>query len=360
MHKQYITTAVAAGLVSLSMTGLADRAAAEDSITIVSGGGAYGAAIEKALQEPFTEETGISVDTDDYDYSLGPIRAQVMADAVHWDVAVVEEHAAIRGCDEGLFVDIDHDDLPAAPDGTSARDDFFEGALPECGVGLVMWSQIYGYDKRRYPDEQPTTLQDFFDLERFPGTRGLLNRARGNLEFALMADGVAPEDVYDVLETSEGIDRAFAVLDDIKAETIFWEAGAQPPLLLADGEVAMTTAWNGRIQVAIDEEDQPFEIVWDGQLYNLDSLVILEGTQKLDAAMQFIHYAARPENLARMPEHIAYGPVRASAQDMVPDDIAVKLPTHPDNMETALAADDDFWAGHGDELEERFSTWMLR
>ncbi len=36
-----------------------------------------------------------------------------------------------------------------------------------------------------------------------------------------------------------GVDRAFAKLDTIKDSVVWWEAGAQPPQLLADGEVVM-------------------------------------------------------------------------------------------------------------------------
>ena len=67
------------------------------------------------------------------------------------------------------------------------------------------------------------------------------------MEFALIADGVPVSKVYDVLGTEEGVARAFAKLDTIKDDVVWWEAGAQPPQLLADGEVVFTTAWNGRV-----------------------------------------------------------------------------------------------------------------
>ena len=70
-----------------------------------------------------------------------------------------------------------------------------------------------------------------------------------------------------MLATPEGVDRAFAKLSEpSKEHVVWWEAGAQPPQLLADGEVAMTTAYNGRIFNAVAGEGKPFEIVWDGQI----------------------------------------------------------------------------------------------
>ena len=121
-------------------------------------------------------------------------------------------------------------------------------------------------------------ITDFFDLAKFPGKRGLRKDPKANLEMALAADGVAPADIYDVLGTPECVDRAFAKLGTIKVDTVWWEAGAQPPQLLADGEVAMTTAYNGRIFNAVAAEGKPFGIVWDSQIFDLDlSVSVING-----------------------------------------------------------------------------------
>ena len=105
--------------------------------------------------------------------------------------------------------------LPAGADGTPATEDFLEGTLYECAVANIVWSTIFAYDKSKMKDG-PTKMADFFDLKKFPGKRGLRKGAKVNLEFALMADGVAAKDVYEVLATPEGVDRAFKKLDTIK------------------------------------------------------------------------------------------------------------------------------------------------
>jgi putative spermidine/putrescine transport system substrate-binding protein len=185
----------------------------------------------------------ISVDADN---PAPAVKAQVEAGNVTTDVADVEYADAIRLCDEGLLETIDPASLPAAPDGTPAVDDFLPGALTDCAVATIVFSTVFAYDTTKFP-EGPTTIADFFDLEKFPGKRAMRKGAKANLEMALMADGVPAADVYATLATPEGVDRAFKMLDKIKKDTVWWEAGAQPPQLLADGEVAMTTAYNGRI-----------------------------------------------------------------------------------------------------------------
>ena len=117
-----------------------------------------------------------------------------------------------------------------------------------------------------------------------------------------MADGVPAAEVYDVLGTPEGVDRAFAKLDTIKADIVWWEAGAQPPQLLADGEVTMTTAYNGRIFSAAMTEGKPFEIVWDGQVYEIEGYVIPKGAPNIEDALKFIAFASQPQQLADQAE----------------------------------------------------------
>eukprot|EP01034_Spumella_vulgaris_P009574 gene9574-12141_t len=89
-------------------------------------------------------------------------------------------------------------------------------------------------------------LEALFDTAKYPGKRALQKSPFVNLEWALMADGVAPEDVYKVLGTEEGVTRAFKKLDTIKKDVVWWESGAQGPQLLADGQVVFATSWNGR------------------------------------------------------------------------------------------------------------------
>lgn len=117
--------------------------------------------------------------------------------------------------------------LEAGADGTAAADDFIEGAVSECFVASDVFSTVLAYDKSKFPDGAPTKLADFFDQQKFPGKRAMRKGAKVNLEMALMADGVAPGDVYAMLDTPEGLDRAFAKLDTIKKDVVWWESSAR-------------------------------------------------------------------------------------------------------------------------------------
>ncbi len=179
---------------------------AGESLTVISWGGSYAQAVTRGYLEPFTAETGIEIRLDDYNGGLAQVRAQVETGNVHWDVVDLEIADAVSGCDEGILERIDPATLPPAPDGTPALSDFLPGTVLECGVGLLLYSTVYAYNAERIPGEKPATMDDFFDLERFPGRRGMRRVPHVNLEFALIADGVPVDQVYATLDTPEGVD----------------------------------------------------------------------------------------------------------------------------------------------------------
>jgi len=353
------------GLLAL-LAGIPPLPIAGQSITVVSWGGSYGRAVNEGVNIPFTEATGIGVRVEDYNGGLAQIRAQVDIGNIHWDVVDLEIADAVRGCDEGLLEPIDIEDLPPAPDGTPAADDFVPESQTECGVGNLYWSTVYAYDDESFPGEKPATMSDFFDLEKFPGRRGMRRVPQVNLEFALIADGVPLDEVYATLRTPEGLDRAFAKLETIRDEVVWWEAGAQPPQLLADGEVVMSTAYNGRIFNAQILERQPFVIVWDGQLLDMGQVGIVAGTPRLEEALRYVAFSTSAESLARIGRRISYSPTRRSGMPLVTThvvsgvDMAPHMPAGPGNVDRALRFDWAFWVDYQDELNERFSAWLAR
>ena len=337
-----------------------------EGITVVSWGGSYEEACSKALFDPFSAETGIEVRVEGFNGGLAQVRAQVETGNVHWDVVDLELADVLKGCEEGLLEVVDIDEFPPAPDGTAARDDYVAGTYSECGGGGIYSSAIFAYNRETLPNKQPSRLEDFFDLAKFPGRRGMRRTPVVNLELALMADGVHTDDVYAVLSTPEGVDRAFRKLDAIKAEVVWWETGAQPPQMLADQEVVMSTAFNGRIFNAQVLEGQPFTIVWDGQVLDYGPLAIVAGTPRLEAAKQFLLFASRVESMAAIGRYIAYSPTRRSGMNLIGThadtgvDMRPHMPSAPENLARALRNDPGWWATRADEMTERFSAWLAR
>ena len=353
--------------LGLAITLSAPVPAAAESITVVSWGGSYARASVAAYHKAFTAETGIEVLLEDYNGGLAQIRAQVDAGAVHWDVVDLEMADARLACDEGIIETVDLDTLPPGLNGEAPAADYPADAVSECGPGYLFASTIYAYNPNYLQGPPPRTIEDFFDLEKFPGRRGMRRSAKSNLEFALMADSVALDQVYAVLGTPEGLKRAFSKLDSIKHQVVWWEDGAQPPQMLADGEVIMSTAYNGRIFNAQILEKQPFVIIWDGQVLDLGGpLGIVAGTPRLEPALQFVRFANRPSSAGNISKYISYSPVRLSARALVDKhlqsgvDMQPHMPTAPENLQRALHSDWRWWSDNRDEMNERFSAWLAR
>ena len=349
--KSFVLSAISAA--SLGM-GVADVACAQATLTVTSWGGAYTKSQEKAFMEPFTKTTGTKILEDEWDGSPAKIKGMVDTGQVTWDVVDVEPRHALQGCDEGWLEKIDYAKL-------GGKDKFIDGAAMDCAVATIVFGTIYAYNADKFPNGGPQTMADLWDVKKFPGARALYKSPKTTLEFALIADGVPPKDVYKVLGTKAGVDRAFAKLERLRPYVkVWWTAGAQPPQLLADGEVVMTTAWNGRIYDAVKNNGKHFKIVWDGQGLDFNLWAIPKGTKNLALAQQFVQFTVKPEVMATQSQYISYGPTLKAAMSKVPASVRPDLPSAPENVKNAFVVSSQFWADHGEELTERFNKWLAR
>src|SRR5262249_37875456 len=206
---------------------LALPAVAQSSLTVVNFGGANGAAQKKAYVEPFEKSGAGKIVSVEYNGEQAKIKAMVEAKKVVWDVVEVESPDINRGCDEGLFEKLDWAKV-------GAKADYQGAAVHECGIGAFVWSTVLAYSGDKVK-KAPQSWAACWAGKDCPGKRGMRKGARYTLEFALMADGVAPADVYKVLATKQGADRAFRKMSELRPHIQWWEAGAQPPQFLVAG-----------------------------------------------------------------------------------------------------------------------------
>ncbi|HWL28910.1 MAG TPA: ABC transporter substrate-binding protein [Burkholderiaceae bacterium] len=331
---------------------------AQETLTVVSFGGAYGAAQKVHQIDPYMAKTGNKVLFENYTGGVAEIKAQVQAGKVQWDVVDIETIDLERACSEGLLEVIPRDILLPGADGTPAEKDFIPAALQnECGVGEIVWSTVYAYNNKTIGDKAPSTIQDLFDTTKFPGKRALRKKAQVNLEWALLADGVKAADVYKVLATPEGQARAFKKLDTIKKDIVWFDSWSQAPQLLNDGGAIMVQSANGRFFDAIKREGKPFTIVWDGNVYDLDAWGIVKGTPNKKQALEFVAFTTSTKALAGFQD-VAYGPPRNSSMALVDKSVIDQLPSS--HVEKGINADGIFWADYGETLGEKFNEWLLK
>ena len=341
-----------------------------NEMTIVSWGGAYTSSQKNAYHDPYSEMTGVTIINDDSSAeAVAKLRAMNEAGNITWDVVDVVAADAIRLCDEGLAMEIDFDTmLASAPDGTSATDDFGDLLVSDCYIPQIVYSTTFGYRTDMVGDTPPTTVCDVFDTVKYPGKRALEKRPINNMEWALLCDGVAKEDVYSVLETEEGQNKALAKLDTIKGDVIWWSAGADTPQLLADGEVVMGSTYNGRLFSLIEEQKQPVAMLWDAQVFDLDGWIIPTGLsdERLARALDYVMFATDTQRLADQAKYISYGPARASSAPLVGKhatlgiEMAPHMPTDPENAKNTFLYNYEFWADYRDDIDAKFQAWLAQ
>ncbi len=347
--KMYMTAAAA----TLIAAAFAANASARD-FTIASWGGGYQDSQRKHFFKPFGDSKGIKVLEDTYLGGWAQFKVMQETGNRPWDVVQIETSELIRGCEEGLFVKLDWSRI-------GPKSDFIMPAVTECGLGVVVVSQLVGYNPKN-TKVQPTGIADFFDLEKIPGKRGVRSDPKGTLEFALMADGVDVKDVYKVMSTKAGLDRAFAKLDTIKSSIQWWEAGAQAPEWLISGDVVMSTAYNGRISKA-NKDGHGLKMIWTNNILYVDKWVIFKESKNIDAAYDYLKFFADPKREAAFTNDYTYGQPNKAALQYIKPEVAAQLPAGSniaDAMDTGRADSVEFWLDNSDTIFERWTAWKAK
>jgi putative spermidine/putrescine transport system substrate-binding protein len=337
-------------LLGAALLGAMAGGAEARDLTVTSWGGNYQDAQREVYFEPFSKKTGTKLVEDSWNGGVGALRAKVEGGNSNWDVVQVEAEELELGCEEGLFEQLDWSAL-------GGKDKFIPAAVHECGVGAIVWTTLLTYDGARLKDG-PKSWADFWNTEKFSGKRALRRGPKYTLEFALMADGVEPSQVYQTLGTDAGLERAFKKLDQLKSSIVWWEAGAQPQQLLASGEVVMTSAYNARIAAANKSDNRDFRIVWPGGVYAVDSWVILRDSPNKASGMDLIAFMSDPNNQKNLPPKVPYGVTNKAATALIDPAVLSNMPTEPGNLAAGLELDTEFWVANIERLTERFNAWV--
>jgi putative spermidine/putrescine transport system substrate-binding protein len=332
-------------LLSSTLAGLAAFALAPaqaDDMVFTSWGGTTQDAQGEAWAQPFSEETGINVVMDGpTDY--GKLKAMVESGNVTWDVVDVEHDFAIKAAEEGLLEPIDYSVVN--------RDVIDPRFVTDNAVGSFYYSFVLGYNEDALGGETPQTWADLFDTEKLPGKRTFYKwSAPGALEIALLADGVKPEELYPL-----DLDRAFAKLDSIKDDILWWDSGAQSQQLLASGEAPLGQSWNGRV-AAVQDSGVDVGISWEQNLTAADMLVVPRGAPNKDAAMKFLATATAAEPQAEFARSTAYAPINVKSKELLSPEVVETLPDQ--HTESQINLDMGYWAEHRDEIASRWYAWQ--
>jgi putative spermidine/putrescine transport system substrate-binding protein len=334
----FLRSAAAATPLKETLSKLSGR-----TMTATSWGGAFQDAQRKAWFTPFAKDAGVTVN-EDTDPSDARIAAMVKNNAVTWDVCDVGLEQAFAAGEAGYLTPLDYNVIDT--------DGIPRAFVTKYGIGNITWASVVAYRTDAIKGEAPSSVVDLWDLKRFPGKRTMHDYPLDSIPWALLAAGVPKEEIYPI--TDEKLDEAFKKLNEIKNDTIWWTAGAQPAQLLSSKEVAIAHIWNGRVGALLDEK-VPVEIVWKDAHLLVDAWAIPNHAPNTDVATAFIAWASQAENNARISAEIAYGPVNEKAIPLASKKYENLLPTsHFDEM---LLCDYNWWGPNFSRVLDRWQEW---
>ena len=325
---------LALGLVGAgALGGLARPVMADNGqLVLVNWGGDAGPAYSTAFGEPFQAATGIQVLMDGSGPTEGAIRAQAESGSPSWDIVDVEPFSANTLGAEGLMVPIDY--------GVVDRAKMREGFGWDFAASAYFYSYVIAYDATRFGDNPPTSMADFFDVERFPGMRAMYKWGAGMWEAALLGDGVAPADLYPL-----DLDRAHAKIDAFKDHVIsFWAGGAESQSLMLNGDASMALVWSTRASLIEQDSEGDVSFTWDQGMIAPGAFGVVSGGPGGAAnAMNFLASAQDPERQAVMFEMLGQGPANPAADALIPADRARYNPVDPANFARQIPMNVDWY-----------------
>lgn len=347
-RRQFLaTTATASAVLALPNIARADG----KTLTIVSWGGGYQKAQSEEVWQPAAKKLGIELIEETYN-GLADIRLRVRSGAVSWDIVSIGAGGAARAAAEDLLTPIDYSVVQT------------ENLMPDYAsknwLGGDLYSTALAWRSDVYGDNAPQNWADFWDVEKFPGKRAYRNQSLGHLEPALLAEGVAAEDVYKELSTDAGLKEAINKVASLKPHiATFWASGAHQAQYLKDGVIDMTSAWSGQI-IPLIEAGQPIDLTFNQAILDADAYVVPKGAPSEKLAMAFLNEISKAEYQAAFSNRMPYGAVNelAYTSGAISEERAKLLPSSPKNVATQLSLNSEWWKENQTRAEKLYQEMI--
>ena len=311
------------------------------SMTYAGFGGITQEVQSETQLKPFAEETGIKI-TETEPAEFAKLKVMVESGNVSWDVIDGNPYMTIPNCGT-LFEPLDYDVIDTS--------NIPKEMISKCSAPMYLSAQMLFYNGAKFTGTNtPKSWADFFDTKKFPGKRGIGNSANsGALEAALLADGVAPADLYPL-----DYKRALEKLDTIKDSLVYWSTGAEQQQQMESGQVDLMMGWPGRAYGA-EENGASFEPMWDATLSVYDVFAVPKGAPNKANAMKWINYALGAEPQKNFADKVPYAAVRTDVKPSADKQIDKYAPTLAKQDKYKFVAQDQKW--WGDNLDEMVKVW---
>ncbi|MFG1922554.1 extracellular solute-binding protein [Cryptosporangium sp. NPDC048952] len=318
------------------------------TLTFTGYGGDGQKAMIASYQKPYTaEHSNVSfVNTSPPD--VAQVKAQVLSKSVKWDVVAVAPAAATQNCGK-LFEELDFSDL-------KDKGNLVDGTVGKCYLGNWINANPIAYRTDAFPDKSkaPKTVADFFDTKKFPGKRGVLtNIQNGVLEYALLADGVAPDKMYPL-----DVPRALKKLDTIRSQTTFAPNVGALQQAVGAGQVDMFILPDSRL-VPLMNSGTAITVTWDVTVTALNAFAIPKGSPNKEAARRFIETVVTPKSVESISEALGTQPINKAAKANLSVNAAKVEVAGPQNSGQVVQQDVDWYSKNFDQVNTQMNNWLV-
>jgi putative spermidine/putrescine transport system substrate-binding protein len=343
--------AIAAATVGILLLTL-NRGDRKLTLTVSTPGGFIQTGLRAALWGPASKKLGLNIKEETADNALDVLRLEVAAHAVTTDVVIMSAYQAAIASQEGDLAPIDYHLVDVA--------DFLPRSTPPYCVGIYGYAAVLAWNTHTYPKFAPSNWADFWNVHAFPGKRAMRADAEAQVEMALLADGVPPADLYSVLATEQGMKRAINKIRQLKPNiSVWWSSGAQSGQLMKDGEVDISTGWNGRFQAAKDAGGA-VEYTFNQGILTFDCFAVTKASKHKLEAMQLINVMSSAMSQAHLANYISEGPLNAAAfkTGLISKEKESALPTRPAIASKLVVQDIDWWTKNNNRIQQMFENMM--
>jgi len=319
------------------------------TVTYAGDGGTTQDAQMKAFFTPFADKTGVTFNQDS-PQTLAKIKAQVESKNYQWDFISGVADTVARNCGT-LFEKLDMSKI----DTSKVADGLLGGT--ECGVPSIAYAIVQVYSTDDFGTNGPQSWADFFNVQKFPGTRavysgdGVIDSA--TVEAAAIAAGWDPSTDFTADWANKGLDE----IEKIKNNIAFYSTGSQAQQMMESGEAKIGAIWNGRA-LAAEKNGKKLTPVWNDWISIVDQFAIIKGTPNAEIAYYAINYAMGAEQQAKWTELSGYSPVNKDAQPKIDELTQKYITTTKERAATSVPVALDFWkdAAAVSTLQDRWSS----
>lgn len=320
-----------------------DRAlAAVREIVVANFGGDALTAYDKTLGEPFrAKHPGIKLIFDGSGPSSGKIKAMVESKSVKWDVCDRNLIGAQDLGYQGLLEPIDW----SVVDEKKIRSEH----RTKWGAGSYLFSFVLAFDKTKFGGRTPKTWADFWNVKDFPGKRMLRKNVEGQLEVALLADGVEPKKLYPL-----DVNRALDKIKQIKEHAVFWDSGASSQQIMRDGEAVMGNIWSTRASVVRRDTNDRVTYAFENALLQAAAWIVPKGNPAGKDVWAFIASTQDPQQQVELYKVLGNGPINPAASSLVPTDLRPWNPGDPSNLAKQINLDPEWYAKNYSNVVDKY------